>query len=492
MPPSTSHHSRLTRRTAIAGATAAVATAMVPQTGIAGPANEPLHESVLRIVRQKFLGFSRPLTVLIPNGSRANLTPLVAAFASGTGVKVNLIEVELNGINAELMLDAMVDGRKYDVALPATFGLSDLVLAKAVHPLNVFQDTYEPNGFRDDILFDTGDRFEGSTYGFQTDGDAYLMFYNNKMLKDPAFQITFEDRFGTKLTLPQTWEDLDRQMAFFHAPDRGRFGGALVRTPQYLVWEWWLRLHAKGVWPLSPEMTPQISGDAGVAALEDMIAVTQFLVPGADVRGVFENWERFGRGDTYTSLGWGGTQKYLNGPKSQLRGQMSFGLPPGGRFNGEIVPMPYFNWGWNYVVSTASEHPELAYLFCLFASSPTMSTRAVRQVDGFFDPFRPEHYDDPGIIEAYSKPFLNVHRAALEGAIPDFYIKQQSEYFSTLAEGLDQALHGEETPHAALTRVAQNWELTTSHTGRAGQVSQWQRVRAQYPPAISAILHDLT
>lgn len=121
-----------------------------------------------------------------------------------------------------------------------------------------------------------------------------------------------------------------------------------------------------------------------------------------------------------------------------------------------------------------------------------MSTRAVRQVDGFFDPFRPEHYDDPGIIEAYSEPFLKVHRAALAGAIPDFYIKQQSEYFSTLAEGLDQALHGEEKPQAALTRVAQNWELTTSHTGRAGQVAQWRRVRAQYPPAVRAVLRDVT
>ena len=494
MPPNVSCVPILTRRSAVAGAIGCVATltcGVSPNAANSGPIGESLDQKVVRTVRAKYPNFSRSLAVLIPNGSRANLTPLVAAFEAATAVKIELFEVDTNGINAELMLDTMVDGRRYDVALPATFGLSDLILAQAVQPLDAFLQSYEPGDFRQDILFDIGDHSEGSTFGFQTDGDAYLMFYNNGMLNNADFQKAYQDQFGIDLSLPLTWTELDRQMAFFHDPDRGKFGGALFRTPQYLVWEWWLRLHGKGVWPLSPEMTPQISGDAGVSALEEMITATKHLVPGSDSRGIFENWERYGRGDIYANIGWGGTQKYLNGPKSNVRGQLSFGPTPGGQFGEKIVPMPYFNWGWNYVVSTASADPELAYLFCLFASSPTMSTRAVRQVDGFFDPFRPEHYADAGIIEAYSKPFLKVHRAALEGAIPDFYLKRQSEYFSALAAGLDQALQGEVTPQTALTRVAQSWELITSHTGRAGQISQWQRLRAQYPAAVRAVLHDL-
>ena len=484
----------ITRRSALAGAIGSVATfasGLAPNIAESGPIGGTLDQLAVKAVRQKFPGFSESLAVLIPFGSRANLTPLVAAFEKMTTVKIDLIEVDIDGINSELMLDTMLDGRRYDVALPATFGLSDLVLAQAVQPLDAYQKTYEPIGFRNDILFDIGDRFEGSTFGFQTDGDAYLMFYNNKMLKNADFQKTYQDRFGTDLNVPQTWTELDQQMAFFHDPDQGRFGGALFRTPQYIVWEWWVRFHAKGFWPLSPEMIPQIEGDAGVAALEEMIAATKHLVPGVGTQSVFENWERYGRGDIYANIGWGGTQKYLNGPKSDLRGQMSFGPTPGGQFGDQIVPMPYFNWGWNYVVSTKSLIPELAYLFCLFASSPAMSTCAVRQVDGFFDPFRPEHYADAGIISAYSEPFLKVHRAALEGAIPDFYLRRQSEYFGTLAESLDQALQGQVTPREALIRVAQNWELITSHTGRTGQISQWQRLRGQYPPAIRDILRDL-
>jgi multiple sugar transport system substrate-binding protein len=494
MPDNIDQSLSITRRTALtysaAGAGVFAFGGGMPTTaGALSIAN--LDQMVAQIIQQKYSSFSEALNVLIPFGSRANMTPLVAAFKQATNISVNLIEVETNGINAELMLDTMLDRREYDVALPATFGLSDLVLANAILPLDQFARQYEPDGFRDSVLFGAGDYFEGSTFGFQTDGDAYLMFYNNELLENSELIKSYQDKFGLALTAPRTWSDLDRQMAFFHSPDDGRYGGALLRTPQYSVWEWWLRLHAKGVWPLSPEMTPQIDGDAGVEALDDMIATTQYQVHGLDTVGLFENWERYGQGDIYASIGWGGTQKYLNGPNSNVQGKMTFGLAPGGQFGDQTIPIPYFNWGWSYVVSSASPVPELAYLFCLFASSPTMSTRAVRQVDGFFDPFRPEHYSDPGVIEAYSEPFLKVHHQALNEAIPDFYLKKQSEYFIALGIGLDSALRGEIPPKAALNKVAQNWDLITNHTGRSGQISQWKRLRAQYPTAVCNVLRDI-
>ena len=67
---------------------------------------------------------------------------------------------------------------------------------------------------------------------------------------------------------------------------------------------------------------------------------------------------------------------------------MAFGPMPGGMVKGQLLKTPYFNWGWNYVVSTVSKQPEIAYLFTLYACSPVMSTHAVRDVDGYFDPFR--------------------------------------------------------------------------------------------------------
>lgn len=476
---------RLTRRTVSIGLGAGLSTL------IAAPAFGEAIDIKVTAQARELGGNAKTLSVLLPEGSRANLAPVAKAFTERTGVAVDLQEVHVDQINAELMLNSVLGEARYDVALPATFGLADLVAAGAVHALDGFAARYEPPGFRDPMLYQEGDKFDGKTYGFQTDGDAYLMFYHREMLRDPHDQARYADRFGYPLVQPETWQELDRQIRFFHAPEAGRYGGLLFRTPGYLAWEWWVRFHAKGYWPLSPDMTPQIADDAGVAALEELIAITDCLAPETSSLGLFGNWARYAKGDVYCNIGWGGTQKYLNSRRSSMRGRMVYGPTPGGQVGEELLEIPYFNWGWSFVISAASTQKELAYLFALFAVTPAMSTLAVRQPDGFFDPFRNEHYSDRGVEAAYSKSFLEVHRAALKGAIPDFYLKGQSEYFQTLGRGLDKALQGEVSPKMALTRVAKQWQLITSRVGRERQIQRWARLRAKYPPNARRLLRDI-
>ncbi len=475
---------RLTRRRFSIGLGAGLSTL------IAGPVFGETIDIKVAAQARGLVGDAKTLSVLLPEGSRANLEPVAAVFTKRTGVKVELQEVHVDQINAELMLNSVLGEAKYDVALPATFGVADLVAAGAIHALDDYAARYEPTGFRDPMLYQEGDRFDGQTYGFQTDGDAYVMFYHREMLRDPNEQARYADRLGYPLAMPETWAELDRQIRFFHAPEAGRYGGLLFRTPGYLAWEWWIRFHAKGYWPLSPDMTPQIAEDPGVAALEELITITDSLVPDTSNLGLFENWARYAKGDVYCNIGWGGTQKYLNSARSSIRGRMIYGPTPGGKVGGELLATPYFNWGWSFVVSATSAQKELAYLLALFAVTPEMSTLAVRQADGFFDPYRKEHYSDPGVEDAYSKSFLKVHRASLDGAIPDFYLKGQSDYFQALGRGLDRALQGEVPPKIALSRVAQQWQLNTSRAGRERQIQRWARLRQKYPPNARRLLRE--
>ena len=317
------------------------------------------------------------------------------------------------------------------------------------------------------------------------------MFYHKDWFENPDEQARYEDLFGKSLNVPRTWADLDQQMAFFHRPDQGRFGGALFRTPGYLAWEWWVRFHAKGVWPLSESLDPQIASDAGVSALEDMIRATEFLYPQARSAGLFENWEHYGAGNTYANIGWGGSQKYLNGPKSKMKGRMIYGLTPCGDLGGVHVSMPYFNWGWNYVVTTASAQPELAYLFALFASTSEISTLSVREQAGYFDPFRPEHYEDPFIQKTYTPAFLKVHQESMKNSIPDLYLAQQGEYFQVLSKWLDASINGDANPKEALERVSTQWSLLNLRVGKEAQTARWKALRAKYPRQAQDTLRDL-
>lgn len=421
------------------------------------------------------------LTILLPAGSSANVDPVAKAFSAATGVGFKIEETPVDEINSQIIIDSISGGGNFDLALPATFGVPDLVSAGALENLDVFAKKYEPQGFQDDALFSLGDYYKGSLYGYQTDGDTYLMFYKKDCLEDSEERKRFADKHGYPLKLPRTWQELDTQMAYFQRPDEGMFGGALFRTPNYIAWEFWIRFHAKGYWPFDGELNPQINNDAGVEALEELIAASNSLYGKARTNGLVDNWKAFAAGNIYCNIGWGGTQKFLNGAKSKVKGNLLYAPTPGGEVDGKLIKIPYFNWGWNYTVSSASKEAEIAYLFALFACSPEMSTRAVREASGFFDPFRSAHYEDPDIQQTYTLEFLKAHKESMAESIPDLYLSGQGEYFDALRDNLIRADAGQQSAKRALDLTAQQWEQTTRRLGRAAQSEQWAFLRKSYP-----------
>jgi multiple sugar transport system substrate-binding protein len=383
-----------------------------------------------------------------------------------------------------VLLEAVSKSGSFDIALPATFGIPDLAESGILVNLDQYALKYEPQGFQNDALYTTGDYYKGSLYGYQTDGDTYLMFYNKEWLDNADEQKAFADKHGWELKVPDTWEELDTMMAWFHRPDEGMYGGALFRTQYFIAWEWWGRFHAKGFFPLDDDLNPQINNEAGVAALEELIEASAYLYPGAKTNGLFENFEAYGQGDKFANIGWGGTQKFLNSDKSQIRGKMAYGSMPGGMVDGKLLRTPYFNWGWNYVVSSVSPEPEIAYLFTLYACSPAMSTVAVRDPGGYFDPFRGAHYEDEQIQQTYTTEFLDAHRDSMANSIPDLYLKGQGEYFDELRVNIAAADAGTKSAKEALDDTARSWERITRRMGKRSQLVQWSFLKTIYPEDI--------
>ena len=443
-----------------------------------------IHETAAAAAKKLAEGRSVTLKILQPSGSLGNVKPVADLFTQATGINFEYIEVPNSEINQKVLLEAVSRSGSFDIALPATFGLPDLVESGILVNLDQYAQKYEPADFQKDAIYTIGDYYKGSLYGYQTDGDTYLMFYNKPWLDDENERKGFADKNGYELKVPDTWEQLDAQLAWFHRPDQGKFGGALFRTQYFIAWEWWGRFHAKGFYPLADDLTPQINNDAGVAALEELLAASQYLYPGARTNGLFENFEAYGEGDKYANIGWGGTQKFLNSDKSKLKGKLAFGDMPGGIVNGELIKTPYFNWGWNYIVSAVSPEPEIAYLYTLYATSPALSTIAVRDPAGYFDPTRNAHYEDAEIQQTYSPEFLVAHKASMINSIPDLYLKGQGEYFDELRVNLTAADAGTKTAKAALDDTAAAWERITRRMGARSQEVQWRFLKSNYPASV--------
>lgn len=447
-----------------------------------------LHSEIMQKVKSLAAQRGVELSILQPEGSLGNIKPLGDIFSEATGVKISYIEEPVDDINTQMIIDKLSNAGRFDLALPATFGLPDLIEAGTLLNLDDLAARYAPADFQRDALFSIGDYYKGSLYGYQTDGDTYLMFYNRSWLENAEEKERFANLHGYELKVPDTWAELDTMMAFFHRPDQKRYGGALFRSANYVAWEWWTRFHAKGYWPFTEDMDPQINNEAGEEALDELIAASRHLYPDAATNGLFDNWKAFADGQIFCNIGWGGTQKFLNGPDSAIRGRLAFGPTPGGIVEGELLQTPYFNWGWNYTVSSTTKEPEIAYLFALFACSPEMSTIAVQHREGYFDPFREEHYDDPMITEVYSAEFLDAHKASMQKSIPDLYLQGQGEYFDALRENIIRAYNDEISCKEALDTTAKQWRKTTRRMGRQSQTEQWNFLKSQYPDAIRARL----
>jgi multiple sugar transport system substrate-binding protein len=443
-----------------------------------------IHETAAETAKKLAGGRAITLKIMQPSGSLGNVKPVADRFTDATGIKFAYLEVPLGEINQKVLLEAVSKSGSFDLALPATFGIPDLAESGILVNLDQYAQKYEPPDFQKDALYTIGDYYKGSLYGYQTDGDTYLMFYNKPWLDDDTEKKGFADKNGYELKVPDTWEQLDAMMAWFHRPDQGKFGGALYRTQYFIAWEWWGRFHAKGFYPLADDLTPQINNEAGVAALEELIKASQYLYPGAKTNGLFENFEAYGEGDKFVNIGWGGTQKFLNSDKSKIKGKLSFGDMPGGIVNGKLLRTPYFNWGWNYIVSSVSPEPEIAYLYSLFACSPVMSTIAVRDPAGYFDPTRGAHYQDAEIQKTYSPEFLVAHKASMTNSIPDLYLKGQGEYFDELRVNIAAADAGSKTAKQALDVTAASWERITRRMGKRSQEVQWKFLKSNYPGGI--------
>ncbi|WP_340109959.1 extracellular solute-binding protein [Pikeienuella sp. HZG-20] len=479
---------RPSRRTLLKGAAGMAGFAMSPAlfAGARAATGDlaTIHERAAAAAKELLGDRSLTLKILQPSGSLGNVQPVAERFTEATGIKFEYIEVPLSEITQKVLLEAVSKSGSFDLALPATFGLPDLAESGILVNLDDYARKYEPEDFQADALYTIGDYYKGSLYGYQTDGDIYLMFYNKPWLENAEESAGFEAKNGYALKIPETWEELDAMMAWFHRPDQGMYGGALFRTQYFAAWEWWGRFHAKGFYPFSDDLEPQINNEAGVAALEELIAASAHQYPGARTNGLFENFEAFGEGDKFADIGWGGTQKYLHSGKSKLKDKLAFGDMPGGIVDGELLRTSYFNWGWNYVVNTMSADPEIAYLYSLFACSPAMSTIATRDPAGYFDPTRNAHYKDASIIETYSAPFLAAHERAMTEAIPDLYLKGQGEYFDELRVAVAGADAGSKTAKKALDDCANAWSRITRRMGRRSQEVQWRFLKSSYPASI--------
>ena len=102
-----------------------------------------LPEYLLQTAKKLVKNTDKELIILYPEGALDNILPVAREFMAYTGITIKFKSTPINDIKTSISLNKMSGQYKFDIALPATFSLPDLVEMNAIMDLTDFAKKYE-------------------------------------------------------------------------------------------------------------------------------------------------------------------------------------------------------------------------------------------------------------------------------------------------------------------------------------------------------------
>jgi multiple sugar transport system substrate-binding protein len=423
----------------------------------------------------------KSLTLLIPTGSIGNMTPYVDKWKNELGIDLIFIEEPDEVVHSRGMQEAVARTGRFDVMMPTAMSYPDWIDSGVIYDLTDWVEQYNPELFNPDfgVVFPASHHaqlYNGRVAGLLNDGDQITLLCRKDKMAEKA--DAFAQKFGRPVAVPDTWQEYYDLASFFHDPENGFFGSLEYRSRYYVKWMFMQRLMSKGMLYFDGDMNPTFNGDEGLAALEDMLAVNQYLHPDAFSFTWSSNYNAFGRGEGFMNIVWPSGYKYSKAP--------STGPATTGNIAATVMPADFtkdgtklyaglFCWGYGYAVSRFSANPELAYAYAQWMTSPTISMDAIPYLGGYSDPYRVNHMLEPSqrMIDTYSPEYLQTLYDNMVNTVPDFCLPGGFEYQDALDAEIHAAMTGSKAPKQALDDAARAVDRITRRVGRDKARQSW-------------------
>ncbi|MDE0388998.1 MAG: sugar ABC transporter substrate-binding protein, partial [Rhodospirillales bacterium] len=398
-----------------------------------------------------------------------------------TGIKVNVIESQVNEMFPKMLQEHRAGTGAYDVLSVVPAWMGDMVRAGAVEPLDAYVDKY---GYRAE-LDDIGDvyrenqmRIGDTIYGFPDDGDVLILYYRKDIFEEMG------------LSVPTTWDEFyEVSKAITDAKAPEVYGAGFMRVRGLLHYFYQERARNEGCKFFDAEsMKATVNGPGCVKALAGMVKDNTTMPPGVEQWGAIESLAAFNAGQIAMTQWWPPVGRWSAGygtddiamqwvPPSVVAGKVGYALPPGGH--------PQLAAGFAMAVSSSSKNKDAAYLYIQWINSIDISGQRVQLPYTLRDPFRKSHFSSPEYQSLWpdAKEYLDALQAGAVSGLLDLSIINTFAYEDSLAIGL-QAVMGGADPQEELDGVAAAWDELTEKVGVDNQreaYMQWSSKPAAYP-----------
>lgn len=329
-------------------------------------------------------------------------------------------------------------------------------------------------------------QFAGNTLAIPADGDLLLLYLRQDLLEDKQEQQAFYEGYGYALAAPETWQEYRDQLEFFHRPEEHFYGSVELRDRD-VAWMYWLPRFAAQSYPnqllFDDQMNPLVNTPEGWQATQSYLDTVKFSPEAVHQPGSGYNaaLPYFNRGQAYSMLITVAGAKLFN-REPELKHQYSVYPLPGIRHPQGLNRRTTLAYGNHLVIPSTSQQPELALLYALWFTSPSVSTEAISLSSSFVDPFRYSHFEQRPLQQVYGTQALEALQTSLPLAAPaGTGLPGNSAYLQALNLALGEAVQGKLSAQEAMAQVEQEWQAITEDQGRDRQQAFWEAQTRLYP-----------
>jgi multiple sugar transport system substrate-binding protein len=449
------------------------------------------------------------ISVLVCEGTTAQIDWLKPIWKKETGIEVEYITVPLYDLSVKLMSEAVAKSGVYDAMIYPGEYVADATESGLLADMSSWIKKHGYNLDQWPAPFTGGTYYKqvlymGKPYQTLWDGCIWTPFYRSDLLDDPKEQAAFEKKYG--YPLPQwgadTWDQLYDMMEFFNRPDmvqtlpdgttlKGLKGGWWFRTHEEIGDVFLIKMVSRGGKYFNDDGSAAIASPEGIAALEELKRETAFI-PDVAVTGTWtEMYADFPAGKTFSAFSWTSLGKFAT--MGAINGRYKMGKVPGSIVNGKLRRVTMRRGTLSWGISNYGDNPELAFLFMAYMTSPRISSIAISKT-GYWDPVRENHFTYPPVLEIYGAKKVGVeqtqqslfnNRYTQTVAMPNLLIERYEEYRESLAANVHGYVTGTiKSAEEALQKSAKKWDEITDDVGRDRLIARWNALKPLFPSLI--------
>ena len=429
-------------------------------------------------------GLENPtLDMLLNSLFRNSMPDFTAEWEQLTGVKIVTEPLGYTDIPAKIMGEAVAKTGAFDLFNDFPYTQPDASGSGVLQPLDEYAAKYQPDFSGIPDAFVAQQYYNGKLYSMVLDGDHIILVLRKDIVENPEARKEFMEATGKELGCPATMADWEEQAKFFHTPAGETRWGVTFEQPLYGAMGYRSVNFSHRHFPayfggllFDADMNPRINTEQGIKAITAFASVVQYMPEDIQGWGTPQIYPFWGSGQAYSVMSFPSIFGYGNAnPKSVVKDIQLPCVIPATDAGGTLVRRAAEAAGTGYMVNAYSDHPELAYLFVQWMTSPSVGNRAIAHPKGFWDPYREQNRGDPGVIAKFSEEFVNTTMENAQFTTSLLFIEGHYEYMKILDNHLADVMNNNATPAEAAARIGEEWDDVTEDIGRDIQIEAWRK-----------------